>query len=104
MKQLIQRYPMNIDDSIVDKIAGLSKLRFEGKSKDKMKDDMNKMIDFVGKLNEVNTEGIEPLIHLTEELNVLREDVPYSETTQEEALKNAPKKDSDYFRIPKVLK
>ena len=63
---------MNIDDSIVDKIAGLSKLKFEGKSKDKMKDDMNKMIDFVGKLNEVNTEGIEPLIHLTEELNVLR--------------------------------
>ena len=95
---------MNIDDSIVDKIAGLSKLRFEGKSKDKMKDDMNKMIDFVGKLNEVNTEGVEPLIHLTEELNVLRDDVAYSETTQEEALKNAPKKDSDYFRIPKVLK
>ena len=104
MKQLIQRYLMNIDDSIVDKIAGLSKLKFEGKSKDKMKDDMNKMIDFVGKLNEVNTEGVEPLIHLTEELNILRDDVSYSKTTQEEALKNAPKKDSDYFRIPKVLK
>jgi len=104
LKQLILHSPMNIDDEIVEKIANLSKLKFEGKSKDKIKDDMNKIVDFVGKLNEMDTDGVDPLIYMTEEVNVLREDLPHRETTQAEALKNAPKKDSDYFRIPKVLK
>ena len=47
--------------------------------------------------------GVEPLIYMTEEVNRLRDDEPKVTLTQEEALKNAPKKDSDYFRIPKVL-
>ena len=54
-------------------------------------------------LSELPTDNIEPLIFMNEEVNVLREDVPVVSLTQKEALKNAPKKDSDYFRIPKVL-
>jgi aspartyl-tRNA(Asn)/glutamyl-tRNA(Gln) amidotransferase subunit C len=55
------------------------------------------------KLSEIDTENVEPLIFMSDEVNVLREDVAEETITQAEALKNAPKKDSDYFRIPKVL-
>ena len=55
------------------------------------------------KLNELNTDNVEPLIYMTDEVNVLREDVVKTDMTQEEALKNAPKKDSDYFKVPKVV-
>jgi aspartyl-tRNA(Asn)/glutamyl-tRNA(Gln) amidotransferase subunit C len=61
------------------------------------------MIAFVDKLSELDTTGVEPLIFMSEEVNRLREDVAVQSISHEEALHNAPKKDSDYFRIPKVL-
>lgn len=94
---------MKITDEIVDHIAHLSRLEFEGEKKQAIKADMEKIITFMDKLQEVNTENVEPLIFMSDEINVLREDVTEVTITQEEALKNAPKKDSDYFRIPKVL-
>ncbi len=94
---------MNIDLKTVDKIASLSKLEFNGDEKEAIVKDMNKMLDFVSKLSEVDTEGVKPLIHITDEVNVLRPDEIRIEITQKEALKNAPKKDSTYFKIPKVL-
>ena len=95
---------MEINDKIVDKIAHLSKLSFSGEEKEAIKNDMSKMLDFVGKLEEVDTTGIEPLIHMSDEVNVLRPDENVFSVSQEEALKNAPKKDSTYFKISKVLK
>jgi aspartyl-tRNA(Asn)/glutamyl-tRNA(Gln) amidotransferase subunit C len=68
-----------------------------------MINDMNRMLAFVDKLNELPTEGVEPLIYMVDEVNVLREDVVKQEITREEGLKNAPKHDSDYFRVPKVI-
>lgn len=94
---------MEINDKIVDKIAHLSKLSFSGEEKEAIKRDMSKMLDFVGKLEEVDTSGVEPLIHMSGEVNVLRADENEFSITQEEALKNAPKKDSTYFKMPKVL-
>jgi aspartyl-tRNA(Asn)/glutamyl-tRNA(Gln) amidotransferase subunit C len=94
---------MKIDEQIVDKIAGLAKLSFEGSEKTRIIQDMNNMLDFVDKLNEVNTDGVSPLIHMTEDVNTFREDVAHIGITQKEALLNAPKKDSTYFKIPKVL-
>ena len=94
---------MEIDNEIVDKIASLSKLSFSGEQKEAIKNDMNKMLNFIGKLEEVDTDGVEPLIHMTEDVNVLRADDAVSDITQKEALKNAPNKDSTYFKIPKVL-
>lgn len=94
---------MEVNDQIVDKIASLSKLTFSGKERESIKNDMNKMLDFVGKLNEIDTEGVAPLIHMSDEVNVLRADVAVVSISQKEALKNAPKKDSTYFKIPKVL-
>ena len=94
---------MKIDRETVDKIAHLARLEFQNEKKDEIMQAMNNMLSFVDKLNELNTDGIEPLIYMSEEVNVLREDEAHHEITQEEALKNAPKKDSDYFKVPKVI-
>jgi aspartyl-tRNA(Asn)/glutamyl-tRNA(Gln) amidotransferase subunit C len=64
---------------------------------------MERIISFMDILSELPTDNVEPLIFMNDEVNVLREDIPVVSLTQKEALKNAPKKDSDYFRIPKVL-
>ena len=88
----------------MNKIASLAKLEFNGEEKEAILKDMNKMLDFVGKLEEVDTEGVAPLIHITDEVNLLRADDAKTIITQKEALKNAPKKDSTYFKIPKVIK
>jgi aspartyl-tRNA(Asn)/glutamyl-tRNA(Gln) amidotransferase subunit C len=92
-----------IDKDTVDKLATLSRLEFDGKEKEKVLSDLNRMLDFIGKLNEVDTTGVEPLIYMNDEKNVLRNDEVKQEITQKEALSNAPKKDSDYFKVPKVV-
>jgi len=92
-----------IDIKTVDEIAHLARLEFNEDAKQGIITDMNRMLDFVEKLNEVNTDNIEPLIYMTQEQNVLREDVPQITLTQKEALKNAPQKDTDYFKAPKVI-
>ncbi len=94
---------MKITNEIIDHIAHLARLEFEGKDKDAIREDMERIITFMDKLQELDTENVEPLIFMTDEVNRLREDKAEVTVTHEEALKNAPKKDSDYFRIPKVL-
>jgi len=92
-----------IDVKTVDEIAHLARLEFNDEAKQGIITDMNRMLDFVEKLNELNTDNIEPLIYMTQEQNVLREDVAEVTLTQKEALKNAPQKDTDYFKAPKVI-
>lgn len=92
-----------IDIKTVDEIAHLARLEFNAESKDQILNDMNRMLAFVDKLNELDTDKVEPLIYMTEERNVLREDEVKVTVGQDEALKNAPKKDSDYFKVPKVI-
>jgi aspartyl-tRNA(Asn)/glutamyl-tRNA(Gln) amidotransferase subunit C len=95
---------MEITDRTVDELAHLARLQFEGEEKDRIKNDLNRILGFMEKLNELDTEGVEPLIYLSEELNVLRNDEARTTITQQQALKNAPQRDSDYFKVPKVLK
>ena len=92
-----------IDIKTVEEIAHLARLEFDDHSKQEILNDMNRMLRFIDKLNELETENTEPLIYMTEETNILREDEPVQTITQAEALKNAPKKDSDYFKVPKVI-
>ena len=94
---------MKITEEIVDHIAHLARLEFEGERKKAIMQDMENIINFMEKLNEVDTGDVEPLIFMNDEYNKLREDVAEVSISKDEALKNAPKKDSDYFRIPKVL-
>lgn len=94
---------MKIDHKIVDEVAHLARLEFEAGAKDEIAGDMNRMLAFVEKLNGLDTKGVEPLIYMTDESNVLREDEVKETITQKEALLNAPKKDSDYFKVTKVI-
>ena len=92
-----------IDIKTVEEVAHLARLEFTEEGKADILNDMNRMLAFVDKLNEMDTDGIEPLIYMTDEVNVMREDEPKITLTQKEALRNAPKKDSDYFKVPKVI-
>jgi aspartyl-tRNA(Asn)/glutamyl-tRNA(Gln) amidotransferase subunit C len=95
---------MKVDNQLIEDLARLAKLKFDKQEIEKMKADLENILGFVDKLSEIDTEGVDPLIYLSEELNVLRTDEIGEEITQEDALKNAPEKDSDYFKVPTVLK
>jgi len=94
---------MKIDRDLLNKIAHLSRLEIDEKDADKMIKDMSAIVDWVDKLSEVDTEGVEPLTTMSYEINALREDEVKEHLSHERALKNAPQKDADYFRVPKVL-
>lgn len=94
---------MTIDKETVDKIAHLARLELSSGETDEMIKDMSKILDFMAKLNEIDTSGIEPLVYMTDEVNVLRDDVVKQQITHQEALLNAPKHDDDYFLVAKVI-
>ena len=94
---------MKIDHKTVESIAYLARLEFEKESKEEIINDMTRMLEFVNKLNELDTTGVEPLVYMVDETNILRDDITEQIITQKEALMNAPKKDSDYFKVPKVV-
>lgn len=94
---------MNVDKETLHKIAHLSRLKINEEDEGKIMEDMTKIISWVEQLGEVDTEGVEPLTSMSHEVNALREDQVKTHLDHESALKSAPKKDSDYFRVPKVL-
>lgn len=94
---------MKITRELLDKIAHLSRLEFDEKDAEKMMADMTAIVEWVEKLKEVDTEGVEPLTTMSHEINVVREDEVKEHLSHERALFNAPKKDEEYFRVPKVI-
>ncbi len=94
---------MQVDKETLTRIAHLARLEFDERDAEKMVHDLGNIISFVEKLNEVNTEGVEPLTTMSHEINSLREDEVKAHLSHEGVLKNAPQKDKDYFRVPKVL-
>jgi aspartyl-tRNA(Asn)/glutamyl-tRNA(Gln) amidotransferase subunit C len=94
---------MIIDQDTVEKIAHLARLELTGDEKQAMITDMNKILGFMDKLNEIDTTGVETLVYMTNEVNTLREDVIKHDITHEEALLNAPKQDGEYFLVAKVI-
>lgn len=95
---------MEINDSMVDKLAKLAKLRFDDNEKVEIKKDLQRMISFVEKLNELDLEGVQPVLHMSEETNVLREDEIKGSVAREKALQNAPLHDEQFFKVPKVIR
>lgn len=94
---------MNIDRSVLDKMAHLARLEFDEKDAEKMMADMSAMVTWVEKLKEVDTTGVQPITSMSHEVNTLREDNVQLTLTHEEVLQNAPLKNKDYFSVPKVL-
>ncbi|MEM7108262.1 MAG: Asp-tRNA(Asn)/Glu-tRNA(Gln) amidotransferase subunit GatC [Bacteroidota bacterium] len=94
---------MKIDKEHLHKIAHLARLEFDDSTAEAMIEDMNKIISWVQKLDQVNTDGVEPLTTMSHEINVLREDEVKTHLNHERALKNAPEKDGNFFKVPKVI-
>lgn len=94
---------MKIDDQLVDKLSTLARLEFTQEESMQLKDDLEKMIAFISKLEEVDTAGTAPLIFLSEETNVFREDQVKETISREEAMKNVPVSKEGYILVPKVL-
>src|SRR5687768_4860064 len=95
---------MQVDDALIDKLSRLAALDFDGSEREEIKADLEKMIGFIDKLKELDTTGIEPLLHMAGEVNVLRDDEPGPMLSQDEALHNAPLHDNGFFLVPKVIK
>jgi aspartyl-tRNA(Asn)/glutamyl-tRNA(Gln) amidotransferase subunit C len=95
---------MEVNNQMVEKLAHLSRLQFNENEKAEIKNDLQRTIVFVEKLNELNLDGVEPLLHMSDEVNVLREDEIKGSISRNEALKNAPLHDEQFFKVPKVIK
>ncbi|MCH8554788.1 MAG: Asp-tRNA(Asn)/Glu-tRNA(Gln) amidotransferase subunit GatC [Schleiferiaceae bacterium] len=94
---------MKITKEEIQKLAHLSRLSFNEQELENFTSDMDKILGFVDKIQELDLEGVTPLVYLNENAHVLREDEVIQSITHEEALKNAPQRDTDYFRVPKVI-
>lgn len=94
---------MNIDKETLNKVAHLARVEVEPSMEKEMIKDLEEILTWVEKLNEVDTEGVEPLTHMSFEKNALRADEVKRELTKAAGLSNAPKHDGDHFQVPKVL-
>ena len=95
---------MKIDHPTLDRIAELARLDVSDPvEREKLLVDMQRVFDFVEKLNGIDTKGVEPLIHMSEEQDVLREDIALPGLSKHDVLMNSPVKDSDYFKVPRVV-
>ena len=95
---------MEVNDALIEKLAHLSRLEFGEAEKKEIKNDLEKMIGFIDKLNELDTAGVAPLLHMSENVNILRKDEVNGEIGKKEVFKNAPLHDGEFFKVPKVIK
>lgn len=95
---------MIINDELINKLAHLSRLEFDEEEKEVLRNEIEKMIGFFDKLNELDTTGVEPLLHLSENRNIFRKDKIEGQVSRAEALKNAPVHDEQFFKVPKVIR
>jgi aspartyl-tRNA(Asn)/glutamyl-tRNA(Gln) amidotransferase subunit C len=95
---------MEVNDALVQQLADLARLEFSETEKAGIQHELQRMITFVEKLNELDTTQVKPLLFLTENYNVFREDKVVPSITREEALQNAPSANEQYFKVPKVIK
>ena len=95
---------MKINNSLILKLENLARLQLSDEERATMSIDLNKMLDLVSKMDELDLDNIEPLVHLTNAVNVLRPDNISEKINRKDALKNAPKHDEEGFLVPKVIK
>jgi aspartyl-tRNA(Asn)/glutamyl-tRNA(Gln) amidotransferase subunit C len=94
---------MKIDQKTVKNIAHLARLELSEQEEVKMVEDLSKILNWMDQLKELDTTNVEPLTHMSEEVNVFREDVGKNELSREKGLKNAPSQNGEYFQVPKVI-
>ena len=94
---------MAVTKKDVEYIAALARLKFNDAELENYTHQLNDILKYVEKLNELNTDNVEPLSHPVENTNVFREDKLKPSISTEEALKNAPNRTDEFFKVPKVI-
>jgi aspartyl-tRNA(Asn)/glutamyl-tRNA(Gln) amidotransferase subunit C len=94
---------MSVTPETVDAIARLARLEFSESEKSSFLEQFNRVLEYIGKLNEVDVEGVEPMTHVMDTTNVLREDEVLPCLPVEEVLKNAPSRLENFIKVPKVV-
>jgi aspartyl-tRNA(Asn)/glutamyl-tRNA(Gln) amidotransferase subunit C len=94
---------MKVDRALVERLAQLSRLEFNEQEKVEIEQDLEKILSFMEQLNEIDTEGVEPLVYINEQVNVFREDEVIQTIDKAQLLENAPDHDENYFKVPKVI-
>ena len=92
-----------ISDETIEYVGILAKLELSEEEKEQAKADMGKMLDYIDKLNELDTSGVEPMSHVFPIENVFREDVVTNGDNKEATLANAPLRKEDSFEVPKTI-
>ncbi|UYQ91860.1 Asp-tRNA(Asn)/Glu-tRNA(Gln) amidotransferase subunit GatC [Chitinophaga horti] len=95
---------MEVNDTLIAQLSNLARLEFSEDERAGIREDLQRMITFVEKLGELDTSNVAPLLHMTSDVNVLREDEVKPVITREEGLQNAPSANDQYFKVPKVIK
>ena len=93
--------PVTVKD--VEHVAELARLEFTAPEKEKLTHQLNKILDYMEKLNNLDTSAVEPLTHVNESTNIMRRDEIEPSLSPDEALKNAPAKTKTFFKVPKVI-
>ena len=94
---------VEIDRNLILKLETLSRLELSEGERNALQVSLGNILNMVDKLNELNTEGVEPLVYINDEVSVLREDIVKNELPQVAALSNAPDQNGKYFKVPKVI-
>ena len=94
---------MQVDKTLISKLEKLARLKLSATESTKIQGDLNNILQMVSKLEELDLDNVEPLIYITEEVNVLREDEIKNQVDRAAALSNAPDKNEEHFKVPKVI-
>ena len=94
---------MSIDNSTVKKVAKLARLKVEAKEEQNLKDELNNILEWVDKLQKVDTKNIAPMLSVSNEPMPMREDIVTSKLDNKQILSNAPEKKAGFFVVPKVV-
>ena len=94
---------MKIDKESLKKIAHLARLQIKPEEETTLLSSMDSVLSWMEQLNEIDTEGVEPLTHILDEANIWRQDISNNTLSRQEALSNAPSKNDTYIMVPKVI-
>lgn len=104
MKQLNRRLKRFKDlDELIKHLEWLSRVELTREEEENVKKHIPRILEFFDRMDEIDTENVEPLTHPVEITSVLREDETEEGLTQEEALKNAPEREDGYFKAPRIV-
>lgn len=94
---------MEVTDALIDKLSNLARLSFSTAEKSAIREDLARLIGFVDQLNQVDTTGVQPLVHMSYAVNRFREDIPGGQVDRSMALSSASDTIGPFFTVPKVI-